>query len=86
MVLRANWGTQPNFVLPLGASMPTSLPPARFPHARLMLSLADIDNPRLHFEAYLALTSSTVQFGARLDFSHSVAVITLAGFLGLDAL
>jgi uncharacterized protein DUF6603 len=26
MALRANWGTQPNFVLSLGASMPTSLP------------------------------------------------------------
>ena len=26
MALRANWRTQPNFVLPLGASMPTSLP------------------------------------------------------------
>jgi uncharacterized protein DUF6603 len=40
----------------------------------------------LRFEASLALTSNTVQFGARLDFSHSDAVFTLAGFLGFNAL
>ena len=40
----------------------------------------------MRFEAYLALTSNTVQFGARLDFSYSAAVFTLAGFLGFDAL
>jgi uncharacterized protein DUF6603 len=61
--------------------------PARFPQvARLALSLADIDNPRLRFETYLALTFNTVQFGARLDVSYSAAVFTLAGFLGFDAL
>jgi hypothetical protein len=40
----------------------------------------------LRFESYLALTSNTVQFGARFDFSYSAAGFTLAGFLGFDAL
>jgi hypothetical protein len=87
MALRANWGRQPNFVLAVGGLNPRFPPPAGFPQlARLALSLGDSDNPRLRFESYLALTSNTVQFGARFDFSYSAAGFTLAGFLGFDAL
>ena len=87
MALRANWGTQPNFVLAIGGFNPRFSAPAGFPQlARLALSLGDSDNPRLRFESYLALTSNTVQFGARLDFSYSAAGFTLAGLLGFDAL
>lgn len=87
MALRASWGRQPNFVLAVGGFNPRFPAPPGFPRlARLALSLGDSDNPRLRFEAYLALTSNTVQFGARLDFSYSAAGFTLAGFLGFDAL
>ena len=87
MALRANWGAQPNFVLAIGGFNPRFPAPAGFPQlARLALSLGDSDNPRLRFESYLALTSNTVQFGARFDFSYSAAGFTLAGFLGFDAL
>jgi hypothetical protein len=87
MALRASWGRQPNFVLAVGGFNPRFPAPPGFPRlARLALSLGDSDNPRLRFESYLALTSNTVQFGARLDFSYSAAGFTLAGFLGFDAL
>jgi hypothetical protein len=87
MALRANWGAQPNFVLAIGGFNPRFPAPAGFPQlARLALSLGDSDNPRLRLESYLALTSNTVQFGARLDFSYSAAGFTLAGLLGFDAL
>jgi hypothetical protein len=87
MALRANWGRQANFVLAIGGFNPRFPAPAGFPQlARLALSLGDSDNPRLRFEAYLALTSNTVQFGSRLDFSYSASGFTLAGFLGFDAL
>jgi hypothetical protein len=87
MALRANWGAQPNFILAIGGFNPRFPTPAGFPQlARLALSLGDSDNPRLRFESYLALTSNTVQFGARLDFSYSAAGFTLAGLLGFDAL
>jgi hypothetical protein len=87
MALRANWGQQPNFVLAVGGFNPRFPAPPGFPRLdRLALSLGDSDNPRLRFESYLALTSNTVQFGARLDFSFSAAGFTLAGFLGFDAL
>jgi hypothetical protein len=87
MALRANWGAQPNFVLAIGGFNPRFPAPAGFPLlARLALSLGNSNNPRLRFEAYLALTSNTVQFGARFDFSYSAAGFTLAGFLAFDAL
>jgi hypothetical protein len=74
-------------VLAIGGFNPRFPAPAGFPQlARLALSLADSDNPRLRFEAYFALTSNTVQFGARFDFSYSAAGFTLAGFLGFDTL
>ena len=87
MALRLNWGRQPNFVLAIGGFNPRYKPPAGFPQlARLALSLGDSDNPRLRFEAYLAVTSNTVQFGARFEFSYSAAGFTLAGRLAFDAL
>jgi hypothetical protein len=87
MALRANWGRQPDFVLAIGGFNPRYPVPAGFPRLqRLALSLGDGDNPRLRFEAYLALTSNTVQFGGRLDFAYSASGFTLVGFLGMDAL
>jgi hypothetical protein len=87
MALRANWGRQPTFVLAVGGFNPRFRAPSGFPHlARLALSLGDSDNPRLRFETYLALTSNTVQFGARFEFSFSAAGFTLAGLLAFDAL
>ena len=39
------------------------------------------DNPKLRLEAYLALTSNTVQFGARIDLAAKAGKFTVAGFL-----
>ncbi|HEU4688440.1 MAG TPA: DUF6603 domain-containing protein [Vicinamibacterales bacterium] len=87
MALRVNWGRQPTFVLAIGGFNPRFKAPSGFPQlARLALSLGDSDNPRLRFESYLALTSNTVQFGARFDFAYSAAGFTLAGLLAFDAL
>lgn len=87
MALRANWGRQPNFVLAIGGFNPRFPAPAGFPVlARLALSLGDGGNPRLRLACYLALTSNTVQFGARLDLSYSSSGFTLVGFLAFDAL
>ena len=74
-------------MLAVGGFNPRFQPPAGFPAvARLALSLGDGDNPRLRLACYLALTSNTVQFGARFDFAYTAAGFTLAGFLGFDAL
>jgi hypothetical protein len=87
MALRANWGTQPNFVLALGGLHPRFAAPAGLPSlARLALSLSDGESLRLRCAAYLALTSNTVQFGARLDLHAAGGGFSFDGTLGFDAL
>src|SRR5215510_14942686 len=87
MALRASWGTQPGFILAIGGFNPRFLPPAGFPKLdRLALNLSQGDDLRLRCEAYLALTSNTAQFGARIDLHASGGGFTLDGYLGVDAL
>ena len=87
MALRANWGGKPNFVLAIGGFNPRFPAPAGFPRLeRLALSLSSGDALRLRCEAYLALTSNTVQFGARLDLHAAGGGFTVDGYLGIDAL
>ena len=87
MALRARWGADPTFVLAIGGFNPRFLAPAGFPRLdRLALSLSDGDDLRLRCECYLALTSNTVQFGARLDLHAAGGGFTVDGYLGVDAL
>ena len=87
MALRANWGGKPNFVLAIGGFNPRFSAPAGFPRLeRLALSLSKGDALRLRCETYLALTSNTVQFGARLDLHAAGGGFTVNGYLGIDAL
>jgi len=87
MALRVDWGAEPSFVLALGGFNPRFLAPAGFPQLdRLALSISDGDDLRLRCESYLALTSNTVQFGARLDLHAAESGFTVDGYLGFDAL
>lgn len=92
MAMRLNWGASPAFALSAGGFNPRFQPPPDFPSlARLAISLATGDNPRLRLEAYLALTTNTVQFGARLDAYAELDLgmlgkFTASAYLGFDAL
>jgi hypothetical protein len=87
MALRASWGAQPSFVLAIGGFNPRFMPPAGFPKLdRLALNLSSGDALRLRCEAYLALTSNTAQFGARVDLHAEGGGFTVDGYLGVDAL
>ncbi|HZC98816.1 MAG TPA: DUF6603 domain-containing protein [Actinomycetes bacterium] len=87
MAMRLSWDASPAFLLAVGGFNPRFLPPPGFPRLdRIAVALATGDNPRLRLEAYLALTSNTVQFGARLDLSVTAGPFTVAGFLSFDAL
>lgn len=89
MALRLSWGTPPNFALSLGGLNPHFQPPPAFPKLRrLTLALCTGDNPRLSLQAYLAVTSNTVQFGARAELYVNVGVLDLNvyGFVGFDVL
>jgi hypothetical protein len=87
MALRASWGSTPGFLLAVGGFHPRFPAPAGFPLLeRVAISLATGDNPRLRLEAYLALTSNTAQFGARLDLYAEAGPFSVSGFLTFDTL
>jgi hypothetical protein len=87
MALRVSWGSHPSFLLAVGGFHPRFAAPPGFPALeRVAVALATGDNPKLRLEAYLALTSNTVQFGARVDLSVTAGIFSVAGFLSFDAL
>jgi hypothetical protein len=87
MALRMSWGAQPSFLLAVGGFHPRFTAPPGFPALeRVAVALARGDNPKLRLEAYLALTSNTVQFGARVDLGARAGKFSIAGFLSFDAL
>ncbi|MGE3707850.1 MAG: DUF6603 domain-containing protein, partial [Vicinamibacterales bacterium] len=87
MALRMNWGARSTFLLAIGGFHPRFTAPAGFPALkRVAVALASGDNPKLRLEAYLALTSNTLQFGARIDLAVKSGRFTVAGFLSFDAL
>ncbi|MCE3266650.1 MAG: uncharacterized protein K0S15_1359 [Solirubrobacterales bacterium] len=87
MAARASWGTTPDFAMALGGFHPAYRPPPGFPELRrLALALSTGSNPRVRMEAYFALTSNTVQVGARLELYVEAAGFSLEGGLGFDTL
>jgi hypothetical protein len=87
MAMRLSWGVNPSFLLAVGGFNPRFLPPPGFPRLdRVAVALATGDNPRLRLDAYLALTSNTVQIGARLELSVRAGSFAIGGFLAFDAL
>ena len=87
MALRATWGSQRAFLLAVGGFHPRFAPPAGFPPLkRLTIDMPSGIISTLRLQAYLAITSNTLQFGARLDVFIGVSEFGLAGHLGFDAL
>ncbi|GAA2463496.1 DUF6603 domain-containing protein [Streptomyces macrosporus] len=87
LAMRADWGEKPAFAISAGGFHPRFQPPADFPQLRrLALSLLNGDNPRIRLEAYVALTSNTVQFGARLELYAAALGFSVQGMLSFDAL
>lgn len=92
MALRASYGDSPTLAMSAGGFNPRFQPPPSFPSLdRLAIALADGNNPRLRLEAYFAVTSNTVQGGAKLDLyvSKHIAIagtFSVAGELSFDAL
>ena len=87
MALRASWGANRTLVLSIGGLHPRFQPPPGFPALdRVSIALGVGDNPRLRLEAYLAVTSNTVQLGASLDLHAAAGGFALDGHLGFDTL
>ena len=87
MAMRLRWGDTPAFALSVGGFNPRFTPPPGFPVLRrAAISLSDSSDARLRFEAYLAVTAGTVQFGARLEIGVSLGEFSIRGLLYFDAL
>jgi hypothetical protein len=87
LALRLNWGSQPQFLMSVGGFHPRFTPPAGLRRLdRMTISLSDSDNPRIRFEAYLAVTSNTVQLGARVSLRAEKGGFGVEGGGGFDAL
>jgi hypothetical protein len=89
MALRLRWEAEPGFVLAVGGLNPRFNAPAalQLPKlARITIDFTRRDNPRLRLSAYLALTSNTLQLGARAELYVAVSKLSLQGNLGFDVL
>jgi hypothetical protein len=86
MALRLCWGDPPSFAVALGGFHPHFQPPPGFPALRrLTLALGAGDFIRISCQTYQALTSNSLQFGARAELYISVGVY-VRGWVGFDAL
>lgn len=87
MAMRLEYGAHPSFALALGGLNPRFQPPPGFPALqRLALSIGFEDNPRISLQAYLALTSNSLQLGARAELYAEAAGFNVVGWVGFDAL
>jgi hypothetical protein len=85
--LRAGFGSGPSFILSVGGFNPYFAPPAGLPILeRVAIAFSSGDNPRLVCEAYFAITSNTVQYGARASLYASAVGFSVEGDVGYDVL
>lgn len=88
MGLLVRWGDPANFVVSVGGFHPRySPPPLPFPSPpRVAISLLNESWARIRVEGYFAVTSNSVQFGARAELFFGVSAFKIEGHLGFDAL
>lgn len=80
-------GDRPEFVVSAGGFHPRfNRPPGVPALQRLQLDLAPGGGWGLRAEAYLAVTSNSLQFGGRVQLDAMIAGCGVEGWLGLDAL
>jgi hypothetical protein len=88
MGLLVAWGDDANFVISVGGFHPSfSPPPLPFPSPRrISVSMANTPVYRIRIECYFAVTSNTVQFGARAELFFGLDEINVQGHIAFDAL
>lgn len=88
MGLLVAWGHDANFVLSVGGFHPRfNPPPLPFPSPkRIAISLISSSVARVRIEGYFAVTSNTVQFGARAELFFGLSSLNVKGHFAFDAL
>lgn len=88
MGLLVNWGDNANFVFSVGGFHPQyTPPPLPFPAPpRLAVNILNESYARVRIEGYFAVTSNSVQFGARVEVFFGLSAFNIDGHFGFDAL
>lgn len=88
MALRLNTsGRERGFVMAVGGLNPRFVSPIPLPKlSRITIALSSGDNPRLTCEAYFAITSNTIQFGARAALYAAAYGFSIHGDVSFDVL
>jgi hypothetical protein len=86
LAFRYNWGDQAVFALSLGGFNPQFQPPAGFPTLKRLAISIHSSVARIEAQSYLAVTSNTLQFGARVELTAGTGSFNVHGWLGFDAL
>jgi hypothetical protein len=87
MAMRMQWKSSQNFALAIGGFHHAFKPPPNFPKLkRISINLCSGNNPRFRCEAYFAVTSNSVQFGARAELYAEAHGFNIQGGVGFDVL
>jgi hypothetical protein len=86
--LLVNWGDNTNFVISAGGFHPKyTPPPLPFPTPqRITASILNESNAKVHIKGYFAVTSNSVQFGAKAELFFGKSKFNVKGDLTFDAL
>jgi hypothetical protein len=88
MAVRLKWGDQPDFILTVGGFHPSfNPPPMALPTLRrLSISILNTSIAKIRVECYQAVTSNTVQFGAKAEIYFDLKACSIDGHIAFDAL
>jgi hypothetical protein len=82
------WGEDANFLVSVGGFHPRfSPPPLPFPvPKRVAFNILNQPWGKIRVEGYFAVTTNTVQFGAKLELYFGFSALKIEGHVGFDAL
>ena len=88
MGFRMFWGDNAAFLMTVGGFHPAYNPPPLdlLDYKRITINLLGGNNPRLTLEAYHAVSSNTVQFGAKVELYAKAWKFSVQGILAIDVL
>jgi hypothetical protein len=89
MCVRFKWSSPAGFLISLGGFHPSFTPPVELEvptMKRLAINILDTEVARIRVEVYFALTSNSVQLGARAEIYFGFDAFYVDGYLGFDCL
>jgi hypothetical protein len=89
LAVRVKWKDPAGFLVSIGGFHPSYTPPPDLqvpPMQRLAINILDTSVARIRVETYFAVTSNSVQTGARAELYFGFSAFYVDGYIGFDAL